>query len=198
VVLVVEEVVPVLVAANAFFFFISHWWCLWWRRLYLFWWHGKSKIESNTTGYRLVKTKHKTEGGSTHSLKHLTYTAGGNQWPCDNQKSVGECKVKSVLLMRRCSLEGKIWWLDKCNFIRENQVEQVFTSRASLLGEPMFKVENDDTKKDMQKENETKAERKTQRSTSGKLFNRAHCGAEALVEIQVFEFFILFLNYYFF
>jgi hypothetical protein len=25
----------------------------------------------------------------------------------------GECKVKSVLLRRRCSLEGKIWWLNK-------------------------------------------------------------------------------------
>jgi hypothetical protein len=43
--------------------------------VYLFWWHGKQKIESNTTGYRLVKTNRKTEGG--------------NQWLCDNQKSVG-------------------------------------------------------------------------------------------------------------
>jgi hypothetical protein len=43
----------------------------------------------------------------------------------------------------------------------------------------------------MQKENETKAERKTQRNTSGKLFNGAHRGAEALVEIQFFDFFIL-------
>jgi hypothetical protein len=59
----------------------------------------------------------------------------------------GECKVKSVLLRRRCSLEGKIWCLDKCNFVIENQVEQVFTSRDSLLGEPMFKVEYDDTKR---------------------------------------------------
>jgi hypothetical protein len=47
----------------------------------------------------------------------------------------------------------------------------------------------------MQKENETKAERKTQRSTSIKLFNRAHRGAEALVEIQVFDFFILFFYF---
>jgi hypothetical protein len=38
----------------------------------VFWLHGKQKIESNTTGYRLVKTKLKTKGGSTHSLKHLT------------------------------------------------------------------------------------------------------------------------------
>jgi hypothetical protein len=45
----------------------------------------------------------------------------------------------------------------------------------------------------MQKENETKAERKTQRSTSGKLFNEAHRGAEALVEIQ----FLTFLFYFF-
>jgi hypothetical protein len=59
----------------------------------------------------------------------------------------GECKVKYVLLRRRCSLEGKIWCLDKCNFVIENQVEQVFTSRDSLLGEPMFKVEYDDTKR---------------------------------------------------
>jgi hypothetical protein len=59
----------------------------------------------------------------------------------------GESKVKSILLRRRCSLEGKIWCLDKCKFIIENQVEQVFTSRDSLLGDPMFKVEYDDTKK---------------------------------------------------
>jgi hypothetical protein len=95
----------------------------------------------------------------------------------------GEYKVKSVQFRRRCSLEGKIWWLDKCNFVTENKVEQVFRSRDSLLGEPMFKVKYDDTKKDMQKKNETKAQRKTQRSTSEKLFNGAHRGAEALVEI---------------
>jgi hypothetical protein len=78
------------------------------------------------------------------------------------KRAWGECKVKSILLRRRCSLEGKIWWLDKCNFIPKNQIEQVFTSRDSLLGKPMFKVEYDETKeKEMQKENETKAERKT-------------------------------------
>jgi hypothetical protein len=44
-------------------------------------------------------------------------------------------------------LEGKIWWLDKCNFITENQVEHVFTSRDSLLGEPIFKLEYDDKKR---------------------------------------------------
>jgi hypothetical protein len=75
------------------------------------------------------------------------------------RRAWGECKVKSVLLRRRCSLEGKTWWLGKCNFVTENQVEQVFTSRDSLLGEPMFKVEYDDTKKEMQKKNETKAEK---------------------------------------
>jgi hypothetical protein len=75
------------------------------------------------------------------------------------RRAWGECKVKSVLLRRRCSLEGKTWWLGKCNFVIENQVEQVFTSRDSLLGEPMFKVEYDDTKKEMQKKNETKAEK---------------------------------------
>jgi hypothetical protein len=109
------------------------------------------------------------------------------------RRAWGECKVKSVLLRRRCSLEGKIWWLDKCNFVTENQVEQVFTSRDSLLGEPTFKVEYDDTTKEMQKENKTKAERKTQRSTSRKLFNGAHRGAEALVEIQVIDFLFYFL-----
>jgi hypothetical protein len=108
-----------------------------------------------------------------------------------------ECKIKSVLLRRRCSLEGKIWCLDKCNFVIENQVEQVFTSRVLLLGEPMLKVEYVDTKKEMQKENLTKAERKTQRNTSGKLSNGAHRGAEALVEIQVFDFFILFFINFF-
>jgi hypothetical protein len=63
------------------------------------------------------------------------------------RRVLGECKVKSLLLKRRCNVEGKIWWLDKCNFITENQVEQVFISRDSLLGEPMFKVEYDDTKR---------------------------------------------------
>jgi hypothetical protein len=58
-----------------------------------------------------------------------------------------ECNVKYVLLRRRCSLEGKIWCLDKCNFVIENQVEHVFTSRDSLLGEPMFQVFYDDTKR---------------------------------------------------
>jgi hypothetical protein len=48
----------------------------------------------------------------------------------------------------------------------------------------------------MQKEKETKVKRKTQRSTNRKLFNGAHRGAEALVEIQVFEFFILFFYYF--
>jgi hypothetical protein len=44
----------------------------------------------------------------------------------------------------------------------------------------------------MQKENKTKAERKTQRIISEKLFNGAHRGAKALVEIQFFDFVILF------
>jgi hypothetical protein len=122
--------------------------------VYLFWWDGKWKTERNATGYRLVKTKHKTEGGSTHSqisyptltsvLLILQVAAGG----CVIiRRAWGECKVKYVLLRRRCSLEGKILWLDKCNIETENQVEQVFTSRDSLLGEPVFKVEYDDTKK---------------------------------------------------
>jgi hypothetical protein len=63
------------------------------------------------------------------------------------RRAWGECKVKSILLRRRCSLKGKIWCLDKYNFIIENQVEQMFTSRDSLLGEPMFKVEYDDIKR---------------------------------------------------
>jgi hypothetical protein len=44
----------------------------------------------------------------------------------------------------------------------------------------------------MQREIKIKAERRTQHSTSGKLFKGAHCGAEALVEIQFFDFLILF------
>jgi hypothetical protein len=48
----------------------------------------------------------------------------------------------------------------------------------------------------MQKENETRVERKIQHSTSRKLFNGAHCGAEALVGIQVFDFFILFIIFF--
>jgi hypothetical protein len=35
------------------------------------------------------------------------------------RRAWGECKVKSVLLMRRSSLESKIWWLNKCNFMTE-------------------------------------------------------------------------------
>jgi hypothetical protein len=73
----------------------------------------------------------------------------------------GECKVKSVLLRRKCSLEGKIWCLDKCNFVIENQAKQVFTSRDSLLGEPMLKVEYDDTKR--------KCKRKTKQRQKEKL-----------------------------
>jgi hypothetical protein len=63
------------------------------------------------------------------------------------RRAWGECKAKSVLLMRRCSMEGKIWCLDKCNFVIENQVQQVFTSRDTLLGVPLFKVEYDDTER---------------------------------------------------
>jgi hypothetical protein len=63
-----------LFVANAFFFIISCWWWWrwWWRLLSLFWRHGEQKIESNKIGYRLIKTKRKTEGGSTHSLKRIT------------------------------------------------------------------------------------------------------------------------------
>jgi hypothetical protein len=35
------------------------------------------------------------------------------------RRARGECKVKSVLLKRRCSLEGQIWWLNKCIFVTE-------------------------------------------------------------------------------
>jgi hypothetical protein len=49
----------------------------------------------------------------------------------------------------------------------------------------------------MQKDIETKIERRTQCSTSGKLFNNAQHGAGALVEIQFFllfdSFFVFFL-----
>jgi hypothetical protein len=48
----------------------------------------------------------------------------------------------------------------------------------------------------MQKEIEMKTERRTQHNTSGKLFNRAPRGAEALVEIQNFDFFIHFFVFF--
>jgi hypothetical protein len=55
-----------------------------------------SKKEGATQiGYRLVKTKYKTKGGSTlssilpRSYEFSTYTASGNRWPCENQKSMG-------------------------------------------------------------------------------------------------------------
>jgi hypothetical protein len=76
------------------------------------------------------------------------------------RRAWGGCKVKSVLLRRRCSLEGKIWWLGKCNFETENQVEQVFTCRDSLLGEPVFKVEYDYTKKGDAKGKQNKGRKK--------------------------------------
>jgi hypothetical protein len=37
------------------------------------------------------------------------------------RRAWSEYKVKSILL-RRYSLKGKIWCLDKCNFVIENQV----------------------------------------------------------------------------
>jgi hypothetical protein len=51
-----------------------------------------------------------------------------------------EYKVKSVLLRRRCSLESKIWWLNKCNFMTEKPSLTSVQSTNSLLGEQMFKV----------------------------------------------------------
>jgi hypothetical protein len=91
-------------------------------------------------------------------------------------------------------LEDKIWYLDKCNFVTENQAEQVFTSRDLLLGEPMFKVENDDMKRRCKRKVKQRRKEKTQCSNSGKLFNGAHRRAEALVEIHIFDFFILFFS----
>jgi hypothetical protein len=48
----------------------------------------------------------------------------------------------------------------------------------------------------MQKEIKTKAERRTKCSTSGKLFNEAHRGAGALVEIQFFDFLFSFFVFF--
>jgi hypothetical protein len=48
----------------------------------------------------------------------------------------------------------------------------------------------------MQKEIETKAERKLSATLATKLFNGAHRGADALVEIQFFDFFILLVLYF--
>jgi hypothetical protein len=48
----------------------------------------------------------------------------------------------------------------------------------------------------MQKENETKVERKTQRGTSGKLLNGAHRGAEAQKsKFLTFSIFLIFSNF---
>ncbi len=76
---------------------------------------------------------------------------------------------------------------------QKNQVEQVFKvgTRCWVNKGLVWWY-----KKEMQKEIETKAERRTQHSTSGKLFNGAHRGAEALVEIQFFDFFILFFVFF--
>jgi hypothetical protein len=87
------------------------------------------KTKSNTIGYRLVKIKRQTEGGSTVSqasyptlpsvLLTLQVAIGG----CVRTRRVwGEYKVKSDLLRRRCSSEGKIWWLNKCNFMIEKPI----------------------------------------------------------------------------
>jgi hypothetical protein len=72
-----------LFVANTFCFFVSRWW--WWS---LFWWHGEQKIECNTTGYGLAKTKCKTEGQSTHSLKRLTPLLGVFYLHCQWQSVV--------------------------------------------------------------------------------------------------------------
>jgi hypothetical protein len=105
-----------------------------------------------------------------------------------------ECKVNSVLLKRRCSLEAKIWCLVKCNFVIENQVKQVFTSRDSLLGEPMFKDEYDDTKRRCQRKMKQRHKEKLSAALAEKHFNGAHRRVEALVEIQFFLLFYSIFN----
>jgi hypothetical protein len=140
------------------------------------WWIENKEQQ---TGYRLVKTKRKTDGGSTHSLKRLTPRFLVFYLHCRWQSVVvwepeehgGECKVKSVLLRRSCSLEGKIWWLNKCNFVTELPSWTSVQSRNSLLGEQMQLCDRitklNKCSKEMQIEIKIKAKRRTQR-TSGK------------------------------
>jgi hypothetical protein len=52
-----------------------------------------------------------------------------------------------------------------------------------LLGEQMFKVEYDDTKKRWKRKSKQRQNEELNATLVKKLFNRAHRGAEALVEI---------------
>jgi hypothetical protein len=44
----------------------------------------------------------------------------------------GGCKVKLVLLRRRCSLEGKIWWLNKMQ-LRDRKTKLNKCSKKGLI-----------------------------------------------------------------
>jgi hypothetical protein len=65
-----------------------------------------------------------------------------------------------------------------------------------LLGEQMFKVEYDDTKRRCQRKSKQRKNEELSAALVEKLFNRAHCGAKSLVEIQFFDFLILIVLYF--
>jgi hypothetical protein len=86
-------------------------------------------------------------GGIVNRKQRATQLViGGNRWPCEHtlpqasypalmsvlltlqvtiggrvrtRRAWGEFKVKSALLRRRCNMDDKIWWLNKCNFVTE-------------------------------------------------------------------------------
>jgi hypothetical protein len=65
-----------------------------------------------------------------------------------------------------------------------------------LLSEQMFKVEYDDTKRRCKMKSKQRQNEELLAALAEKLFNGAHRGAEALVEIQFFEVFILFFVFF--
>jgi hypothetical protein len=164
--------------------------------LSLFWWHGEQETVSNTIGYGLVKNKaqdrrwkHTLSQASYPTLMRVLLTlqvAIGAR--VRTRRAWGECKVKYVLLRRRCSLEGKIWWLNKCNFMTEKPSGTSVQSRNSLLGEQMFKVEYDDTKRRCRRKSKQRQNEELGATLEEKHFNGAHHGTEAVVEIQFFTF----------
>jgi hypothetical protein len=65
-----------------------------------------------------------------------------------------------------------------------------------LLGELMFKVEYDDTNRRCKRKLKQRKNKELSAALAEKVFNGAHCGAKALVEIQFLDFFDSILLYF--
>jgi hypothetical protein len=75
----------------------------------------------------------------------------------------GDYKVKPVLLKRRCSLEGNIWWPNNATSQQKNNVEQVFK-----VGTYCWLNKSSSTGTMIQEEVERKSKGRTQCSTGSK------------------------------